>query len=39
LSRVATGLLVRVNGIQAAFGIEFGLASPRANVGRQSLLA
>ncbi len=29
-----TELLLRVNGIQAAFGIEFGLDSPRANEGR-----
>ena len=27
-------LLLRVNGIQAAFGFEFGLDSPRANEGR-----
>jgi len=27
-------LLLRVNGIQAAFGIEFGLESPRADEGR-----
>ncbi|MEI8376315.1 MAG: hypothetical protein WCJ35_26135 [Planctomycetota bacterium] len=26
--------LLRVNGIQAAFGFEFGLDSPRANEGR-----
>lgn len=32
---VATSeLLLRVNGIQPAFGIEFGLDSPRANEGR-----
>ena len=30
----ATELLLRVNGIQAAFGYEFGLESPRANEGR-----
>jgi hypothetical protein len=30
----ATDLLLRVNGIQAAFGIEFGLASPRADEAR-----
>ncbi len=30
----ATELLLRVNGIQPAFGIEFGLASPRADEGR-----
>ena len=29
-----TELLLRVNGIQSAFGIEFGLDSPRANEGR-----
>ena len=29
-----TDLLLRVNGIQPAFGVEFGLASPRANEGR-----
>jgi ribonuclease BN (tRNA processing enzyme) len=29
-----TELLLRVNGIQAAFGIAFGLDSPRANEGR-----
>jgi phosphoribosyl 1,2-cyclic phosphodiesterase len=29
-----TELLLRVNGIQPAFGIEFGLASPRADEGR-----
>jgi hypothetical protein len=29
-----TELLLRVNGIQAAFGFEFGLDSPRANEGR-----
>jgi glyoxylase-like metal-dependent hydrolase (beta-lactamase superfamily II) len=29
-----TELLLRVNGIQPAFGIEFGLESPRANEGR-----
>ena len=27
-------LLLRVNGVQAAFGIEFGLESPRADEGR-----
>lgn len=30
----ATELLLRVNGVQAAFGIEFGLESPRADEGR-----
>ena len=30
-----TELLLRTNGIQAAFGIEFGFASPRADEGRQ----
>ncbi|MGO9110949.1 MAG: MBL fold metallo-hydrolase [Thermoguttaceae bacterium] len=29
-----TEFLLRVNGIQAAFGFEFGLESPRANEGR-----
>jgi len=29
-----TEFLLRVNGIQAAFGFEFGLDSPRANEGR-----
>ena len=29
----ATELLVRVNGIQPAFGIEFGLVSPQADEG------
>ena len=29
-----TELLLRVNGIQAAFGFEFGFDSPRANEGR-----
>ena len=29
-------LLLRVNGCQAAFGIEFGFVSPRADEGRQS---
>ena len=29
-------LILRVNGIQPAFGIEFGLASPRADEGRAS---
>ena len=29
-------LLLRVNGVQAAFGIEFGLESPRADEGRAS---
>ena len=29
-----TELLLRVNGIQAAFGIEFGFDSERANEGR-----
>jgi hypothetical protein len=33
-SPAATELLLRVNGIQAAFGIEFGLDNPRANEGR-----
>jgi phosphoribosyl 1,2-cyclic phosphodiesterase len=27
-------LLLRVNGVQAAFGVEFGMDSPRANEGR-----
>ncbi len=31
---VSTELLLRVNGIQPAFGIEFGLDSPRTNEGR-----
>jgi len=31
-----TELLLRVNGIQAAFGIELGFASPRADEGRQA---
>ena len=31
-----TELLLRVNGIQAAFGIELGFASPRAAEGRQA---
>ena len=31
-----TELLLRVNGIQAAFGYEFALDSPRANEGRAS---
>ena len=34
MSVPTTELLLRVNGIQAAFGIEFGLDSPRANEGR-----
>ena len=29
-----TELLLRVNGVQAAFGFEFGLDTPRANEGR-----
>jgi hypothetical protein len=29
-----TEIILRVNGIQPAFGIEFGLDSPRANEGR-----
>jgi phosphoribosyl 1,2-cyclic phosphodiesterase len=31
-----TELLLRVNGVQAAFGIELGFASPRADEGRQA---
>lgn len=31
---VESELLVRVNGIQPAFGIEFGLESPRTEEGR-----
>jgi phosphoribosyl 1,2-cyclic phosphodiesterase len=34
MTSAATELLLRVNGIQPAFGIEFGLASPRADEGR-----
>ncbi len=34
-----TELLLRVNGIQPAFGIEFGLAGLRADVERRSLPA
>jgi ribonuclease BN (tRNA processing enzyme) len=34
VSDSSTELLFRVNGIQAAFGIEFGFDSPRANEGR-----
>lgn len=34
MTPASTELLLRVNGIQAAFGIEFGLASPRAEEGR-----
>ena len=34
MSKTTTELLLRVNGIQAAFGIEFGLDSPRADEGR-----
>jgi len=29
-----TELLLRVNGVQAAFGVELGFDSPRANQGR-----
>ncbi len=35
MESVNTELLLRTNGIQAAFGIEFGFASPRADEGRQ----
>ena len=31
----STELLLRVNGVQAAFGIEFGFASERADEGRE----
>lgn len=34
MNDATTGLLLRVNGVQAAFGIEFGLESPRADEGR-----
>jgi glyoxylase-like metal-dependent hydrolase (beta-lactamase superfamily II) len=34
MNESATDLLLRINGIQPAFGIEFGLASPRADEGR-----
>jgi len=34
MSVPSTELLLRVNGIQAAFGIELGFASPRADEGR-----
>lgn len=34
MNEPATELLLRVNGVQAAFGIELGLASPRADEGR-----
>jgi glyoxylase-like metal-dependent hydrolase (beta-lactamase superfamily II) len=36
MERASTELLLRVNGIQPAFGIEFGFASPRAEEGRAS---
>jgi phosphoribosyl 1,2-cyclic phosphodiesterase len=32
----ASELLLRVNGVQAAFGIEFGFSSPRADEGRST---
>jgi ribonuclease BN (tRNA processing enzyme) len=35
MNNPTTELLLRVNGVQAAFGIEFGLSSPRADEGRQ----
>ena len=34
MSEPTTELLLRVNGVQAAFGIELGFASPRADEGR-----
>jgi phosphoribosyl 1,2-cyclic phosphodiesterase len=34
MNNSTTELLLRMNGIQAAFGIEFGLESPRADEGR-----
>ncbi len=34
MSAPNTEVLLRVNGIQAAFGIEFGRESPRADEGR-----
>jgi hypothetical protein len=34
MSTATTEFLLRVNGIQPAFGIEFGLESPRADEGR-----
>jgi hypothetical protein len=34
MTPATTESLLRVNGIQAAFGFEFGLDSPRANEGR-----
>ena len=34
MNNPTTELLLRVNGIQAAFGIEFGLESPRVQEGR-----
>ena len=34
MSDSSTDLLLRVNGIQVAFGIEFGFASQRADEGR-----
>ena len=34
MSDSSTELLLRVNGIQAAFGIEFGFASQRTDEGR-----
>ena len=36
MNEIRTEFLLRVNGIQAAFGIEFGLESPRADEGRAS---
>jgi phosphoribosyl 1,2-cyclic phosphodiesterase len=38
MSVPTTELLLRINGIQAAFGIEFCLDSPRANEGRDGNL-
>jgi phosphoribosyl 1,2-cyclic phosphodiesterase len=35
MTDATTELLLRVNGIQAAFGIEFGLSSPRTDEGRE----
>jgi phosphoribosyl 1,2-cyclic phosphodiesterase len=35
MNNATTELLLRVNGIQAAFGIEFGLSSPRTDEGRE----
>jgi phosphoribosyl 1,2-cyclic phosphodiesterase len=36
MTAAVTELLLRINGIQAAFGVEFGLDSPRADEGRAS---